>query len=162
MGLINNLRDAKNYLMIDKDNLDDCVIKQAVLFYDVSENLNKAKERYDQEKYNLSLVESRLLQEVRKKVLRKDVKKKPTEGDLKEQVYLDTEYKEAKEDLLEEKEKVSQWESMRDAYSQRSFMIKEIVKLWESDYYETGTVKNSESRTFRKKQSKQRRKLNVS
>lgn len=132
------LQDAKVGLIIDKDDLDSAIIQQSVLFYDVSQELVSAKENRDRSKDGMERVEAELSGEFRMSLL--DNKEKVTEARLKELVASDAEFRKARTLYLSARNVVDSWESMKEAYSQRSFMIRELAHLWAANYYGDPTV----------------------
>lgn len=132
------IQEAKDGLRIDKDDLDSAIVKQSVLFYNVSQELVSAKELRDQAKDEMERVESGVSSDFRTEL--SDKKEKVTEARLRELVLNDSEFQDARTVYLMMRNKVDSWESLKEAYSQRSFMIRELAHLWSANYYGDITV----------------------
>jgi len=127
------LKDARKRLRIDKDDLDGAIIEQSILFAEVSTNLVEAKAEKDKVKNDRDSLEAGISNSFRKTFLRK--KEKFTESSLREDVLLDEEYIEVKKKYLKALNFVEAWEVMKESYSQRSFMLRELAHLWTANYY---------------------------
>lgn len=156
------LQQAKNGLQIDSDDLDSAIINQSVLFYNVSQELVAAKENRDKLKDALDRIEAELSSDFRIELL--ENKEKVTEARLKELVINDTEFQHARSNYLKARNLVDSWESMKEAYSQRSFMIRELAHLWAANYYgdpsisvKSGNIGEAVDRENRRKLTKSRK-----
>lgn len=150
------LLEAKSNLSIDRDMLDEDIIRQSELFYGVSEMLVKARETKDKEKDNLARTEAELSIFYRKKLKEGG---KPSEAQIREEVLNASKYLKAKSLYLNACSNADSWEVMKEAYTQRSFMLKELVNLYNANYFGDPTVSSNNSRVKEVANNNTRRRL---
>ena len=120
-------------IQIDPHGLDDAVMQQADLFFRVSERLAITISRRDQAKDNLKTTEAEVESIVREDAEQEE--KKMTEAAIKNAVSLHRDVKEAQRDLNDLNSHVGLLQALRDGYSQRSYMLRELVALYLAKYY---------------------------
>ena len=128
-------------LRIDKHSLDDEVIQQPSLFYEVSEQYIRAAAERDQLKEELANVDAKLDAEVRSTL--GDVK--ATEGKIKSRVQIDPKHAAAFDAWLVAKEQADRLGVLKDAFQQRSYMLRDLVALNTSNYFEETSVRSGVS-----------------
>lgn len=148
--MADNLHDRyKKYLAIDRDGLDDCLIKQPELFYHVSEQYTLAVGRRDAAKLELEKVEAEISQSIRENALKRE--EKVTEAGIAEKITIAPRVYTLRFDLLQLKGEVDKWLAMKEAYQQRSFMLRELVPIHLSQLYSgTSSVRGDISEHNRK------------
>ncbi len=107
-------------LLIDRDSLDDELIKQSQIFYTVSEKFARALDGREaaQEAYNAAFAKA--CENARESF---EGKGKPTEAYVKQTALLDDQVQECLEEVNDAKTESKRWEAMKEAWQQRSFML---------------------------------------
>lgn len=130
----------KERLAIDKHNLDDVIMEQPGLFYDVSEQLTIALAERDAAKENLEIVNAELDSKWRKNL---QSQAKLTEKVISNHVMQDPDHEAAFTEYLTFKSKADRLQALKDAFQQRSYMLKSLVALYTANYYEDSAMKPS-------------------
>lgn len=150
-------KSLKNGLHIDKNSLDEELIQHAELYYNVASEAIHACDHRDQMKLELEQVKAEANLKLREDYNKK--KLKFTEGLILAEALTDPLVQEVSQDYLDAKEKADQFNALRDAFSQRSYMLRELVQLYVSQYYaadsvvtENSTAKEVIQKEVRKKQ----------
>jgi hypothetical protein len=120
-------------IAIDKDGLDENIMHQADLFYKVSETLALTISRRDEAKDNLKIVEAEVEDVVRQDAAEEE--KKVTEAAIRNQVILHRDVRDATQLLAKLNREVGQLQALKEGYTQRSYMLKELVSLYLTRYY---------------------------
>lgn len=128
-----SIEEAQRGLRIDRHSIDEAILEQSVLFYDVSNNLVLAKEEKDRLKDEMESLGAEISNDKREEF--QDDKIKFTEHALKEEVALDKNYIKSKKRYNQSYSDLRKWEAMKEAYMQRSYMLKELARLWSANYY---------------------------
>jgi hypothetical protein len=134
------LTELHAQLAIDKSVLDDEVIRQPMLFYMVSELLTDALAERDAAKEELASVDADLDFTWRRK-LSKDKAVKITESTIKSYVQTSADHEKAFATWLAAKTKADKLQGLKDAFQQRSYMLRDLVSLYSANYYEDASVK---------------------
>lgn len=134
-----SLADLKEQLAIDKSVLDDEVIRQPVLFYTISEMLTEALAERDAAKEELSAVDADIDSRGRKALNKNG--EKVTEQMVKNYVQTSLEHEQAFDDYLDAKTKADKLLALKEAFQQRSYMLRDLVSLYSANYYETSSMK---------------------
>lgn len=135
------LSEAKTYLRIDRDKLDEAIMEQPMLFHEVSAMLVVAKEAKDMAKLERDRVEAETAKDVRRDFVKN--KTKYTEGTLREEIALDPDCSAAQDEYTKALSEVTAWEFMKEAFSQRSFMLRELAHLWSANYFGENSLQGS-------------------
>lgn len=114
-------------LQIDPDDLDTCLVEQPGLFYHVADDVATANSRRDGLKLQLEETEAEIDQEIRTDALRLDFKM--TEAMIKNKILTAPRVKELQRQLLEAKTNAERKQALKEAYGQRSFMLRELVAV---------------------------------
>ena len=128
----------KEALVIDRDSLGECLIEQPQLYYDVTSAHVAAVALRDAAKLDLEEVHAR-----QDKAIRADAdaaQTKITEARIQQEIHLDPKYKAKRLELLELTEAADQMLSLKEAYQQRSFMLRELVALHISERADIGAA----------------------
>jgi ATP phosphoribosyltransferase regulatory subunit HisZ len=134
------LEDLKQQLAIDKSSLDDEVIRQPVLFYNISEQLTEAIAERDGAKEDLASTDAGLDNKWRTKL---KALPKVTEAMVSNHVLTDPEHEKAFDVYLAAKTKADKLQALKEAFQQRSYMLRDLVSLYTANYYEDSAIKPS-------------------
>ena len=137
------LDELKEQLAIDKGVLDDEVIRQPVLFYAISEQLTDASAERDAAKEELANVDADLDIGWRKKLAK--MHPKVTESMVTTHVQSSPEHEAAFTAYLTAKTKADKLLALKEAFSQRSYMLRDLVSLYSANYYEETSIKPSKA-----------------
>lgn len=121
------LEHWKSFLQIDKLALDDCLIEQPEVYYHVSEGVTLAVEARDAAKLDLDELMAKKDQEIRTKAAVDE--EKLTETAIQNKLRGLPEIQEAQQDLLTTRKAADDWLALKEAFQQRSFMLRELVAL---------------------------------
>lgn len=136
-----NINQLRGMLSIDKTMLDDEIIRQPSLFYEVSEMLTEAQAERDAAKEELAIVDADLDRHYRAQLGKNG--NKVTEGMVTSHLQTDDKHKEAFTDYLALKNKADQLLALKEAFQQRSYMLRDLVSLYTANYFESESVKPS-------------------
>jgi hypothetical protein len=120
---LDNLRDA---LTIDPDDLDTCLTQQPDLFYHAADQQAQATSRRDEIKLNLDEATAEIDGRLRKQAVEHD--EKITEALLQQRLRIQPRIKELMREFLEARVLADRWQALKESYSQRSFMLRELVQ----------------------------------
>lgn len=135
------LAELQQQLAIDKSVLDDEVIRQPVLFYTISEQLTDAIAERDAAKEELATVDADLDDQWRRKLAKKDSKARVTEAMVANHVITSLEHEKAFDIYLKAKTKADKLLALKEAFQQRSYMLRDLVSLYSANYYEESSIK---------------------
>lgn len=135
-----SLADLHKYLTIEKLALDDEVINQPTLFYMVSEQLTLAMAERDAAKENLANVDASLYSKWRLK-LSKIKNSRVTDAEVNNQVQCSQEHEEAFNQFLTAKTQAEKLIALKEAFQQRSYMLRDLVALYTANYFEDSSLK---------------------
>ena len=138
-----SLAELQESLAIDKSVLDDEVIRQPVLFYEISEQLTDAIAERDGAKENLAAVDAELDVEGRKKLSKASAK--TTEKMFGNYVQTHPDHEDAFNKWLDAKTRADKLLALKEAFSQRSYMLRDLVSLYSANYYEDASIKPSKA-----------------
>ena len=124
-SMIDELRDR---LRIDRDELDISLEEQPELYYHVAQAHAHAVAEADAARLDRDEVVAKLDARIRKTFEAKG--EKFTETKLSQELSLLPEAQEARRARVRAGEKVNDWQALKDAYHQRSFMLRELVALY--------------------------------
>lgn len=117
----------RGQLSIDKDALDDCLMEQPDLYYYVAEGYALAVAARDAAKLDLEQTTAEKAERIRAAALAAD--EKLTEASISRQLATDTDIADLEEGLLELRAKADMWQALKEAFQQRSFMLRELVQM---------------------------------
>jgi hypothetical protein len=114
-------------LRIDPDALDGCLVEQPGLFYEVADAVADANSERDGLKLDLEEKEAELDRQFRLKAL--ETGSKVTETMVRNQIQSAPKIMELQRFLLNARTKAEKALALKEAYSQRSFMLRELVAV---------------------------------
>lgn len=133
-SLFAELRDA---LVIDKISLDDAWVEHPDLFYRVSEQLTLAIAQRDAKKLDLNNAIAELDEQIR----REAGERKITEKAIEQQISMTPRVIDLRDELGRLGGRVDKWLALKESYQQRSYALKALVELYNSNYFTTSTGK---------------------
>lgn len=122
-----SLKKFERDLAIDRDDLDECLVRQPELLYHASEQLVLAIDLRDAIKIELEEAEAEVDNKIRATAEKNG--DKVTEPFVKKQIAGDPRIHKLNQELLDAKKQVGLWEAMKDAYKQRSYAMSSLVDL---------------------------------
>lgn len=148
-------------LQIDRDKLDEELINQSLKYYQIAEKHAYAVSRRDEAYDYIKQVDAELYSDFRRKA--DEAGHKITETAINSLVLADELHKKAVEVHLQSKLEVDILAALRDAISQRSYMLRDLVELYLSGYYSTTSIPDRRDKTLKanrlEKEVKNRRRL---
>lgn len=129
-------------LLINKYALDDELIRQPQLYSDIAEAAVRAQSERDAAKENLDVVDSSVAANIRSTAQRSGTK--VTEASIQESVILSEDHRAAHEHFLKCKSTVERLLALKEAFQQRSFMLRDLVALHIAGYYTRSAVESVE------------------
>lgn len=108
-------------------------MKQPDYLYHVAEQVSLHRSRRDAAKKELEEKEASLYIEIRHRASVQE--ERITEAEVKAQMTLDRTHRTLTNQLAEANELLSRWEVLKEAFSQRSYMLRELVALYLARYY---------------------------
>jgi hypothetical protein len=119
--------DIAEGLRIDRDDLDGCLVEQPDRYYHVALAHSEAVARRDAAKLDFEHVVANLDVKIRADAAAAN--EKTTEAGIQRELQLDDLYVEAKKKHLEASAEVDRIQALKEAFQQRSFMLRELVAL---------------------------------
>jgi len=135
------LDEAKNALLINKNQLDTECINYAMILNQVGVEAAMAISERDEAKINMDKKYVEIAKTKREHAERTG--EKITEAKLDQMVQNDIHYQEKQNIFLAAKLNADLWYAMKDSFSQRGKMIVELCSLYLSGYFGEVVVKNS-------------------
>lgn len=132
------LAEFRRYLQIDKLALDDEIIRQPSLFFEVSEAYAEAAVDRDGLKEYLITIDAQLDAKIRAEL----GDAKATEAMIKGRIQTDKEHQSAVNDWLTAKAKADQLGALKEAFQQRSYMLRDLVSLHTANYFEQSAIRS--------------------
>jgi hypothetical protein len=127
------LEEAREFLVTDKNKLDEACENQAMLFSDIADRYAKVKGQRDFLKEERDAVYSTVYFEIKDKA---EVDKvKITEACIKNAATINTNYRDACKKYIEYCQLEEEWRGKKDSMMQRVSMVKELCQLYISQYY---------------------------
>ena len=126
----------------DRHELDTELTDQPELFYHASEGHSQASHRrlvIDNERRS---IEARAAEQIRSDAERSGTKL--TETRIPQLVANIEEVIRVKEDLFEADRKVSEWLSLKEAFQQKGYMLRELANLYSSNYYQRNSTSHTD------------------
>ena len=155
------LDDLQANLKIDKNDLDNELIKQPTHYYRVAKEFANAVARRDAAKLELSREAARLDREIRQEA--RDAKEKITETEVLKLVQEHEDYGWAMQGFQDAEKEVNLLQALKEAFTQRSYVLKDLVGLWTQGYYgagEHGTKLDRKHESNRGELAQERRRRN--
>lgn len=126
-------------LKFSKHDLDTAILQHGELFYKVSERVAYYTSMRDEAKKRMEESYARNSLRIREQATEEG--RKLTEDLVKQLTLLDDDYKEDSVTYLRAKWETDVWSALKDSYTSRGFMVKEIAELWKANYFNTDAIK---------------------
>lgn len=133
------IAEFRALLLIDKSCLDQHLQEQAEIFYRIADALAQSQSVRDKAKEYIAITDAELNLQFRK-VLEKDGVK-VTDAKINAMVQDDEDHQEAFNKYMETKEQADKLSAMREAWMQRSYMLRELVGLFIAGYFSDAAMK---------------------
>lgn len=134
--------EFKGYLTIDKNALDDELVQQPSLVFEVSEAYEKAAELRDKLKEELATIDAELDGIVRIELAKKD---KVTEAAVKAAIQMHKKHEAAFNAYVKAKTDAGILNGLRESFSTKSKALDGLVELHKSNYFERSSAQGSRS-----------------
>lgn len=120
-------------MRIDKTDLDTMLIEQPQLYYDVAYDLAWHISFRDGMKQELDELEAKLDAKFRHDAA--VAEERITETEIKRNIATDSDVQEMRRKLWKQNQVVGRWDALKQAYTQRSYVLKDLVALYIAQYY---------------------------
>jgi hypothetical protein len=122
------LDEYRGRLIIDRDDLDTALQQQPELFYHVADALVQAVAERDACKLELEEALAREDKSLRVAAAKTDGKL--TEAAIRQQLALVPVIQDLERELLDLKRAADSWQALKEGYTQRSYMLRELVGMY--------------------------------
>ncbi len=126
------------HLAINKDALEEGIINQPSLFWQVSEAYVQAAAERDAAKEELAQVDAEIDKKIRSKADKDEAK--ATEPYIKAQILLSEEHGDAFAAYLTAKERADKLQALKEAFQMRSYMLRDMASLYAANYFEISSL----------------------
>ena len=123
-----SLQGLRAQLAIDRDNLDKSLEEQPELYYHVAQAHAHAIAEADETKLDRDQGLAKFDREIREAL--DDEGERITENLISQRMHVMPEARELRLARYKALEKVADWQALKDAYHQRSFMLRELVGMY--------------------------------
>lgn len=137
------LEALESALRIDDTDIDRCLMEQPDLFYQTAIAAERAVSVRDEAKLRLEQKMAELDRSVREKAAAEE--EKITEAGIRNKLMTLPRIKELNAAYLEAKEKAGKWAALKEAYRERSFMLRELVSRQIAQWHDTGIERGNSS-----------------
>lgn len=120
------------------ESLAESMVEQTQLYGHCGAMFALAKSERDQKKFESELLEAKLNRDIRERL--ENNGEKVTEDKIKALIKLEPEYQKVYREYLDARFDADSWEELKDSYTQRSYMLKELATLRSSGYLDEMTV----------------------
>lgn len=141
-------------LQIDKYELDEELVRQPKLFEETGDLLAAANAERDTLKERLSQVDARLYFDCRRDLERSDGK--ASEAAIKNAIEIHEDHIEATNAYLEAKEWADRCQALKEAFSMRSYMLRDLSGLYVANYYQSDATKGGRADEYRSQRKRER------
>lgn len=138
------LADLEKGLQIDKLELDSELVSQPHIFFTAGELMTDLVAKRDAAKEFLSQVDAELYFKEKERLVEEG--EKFTEAAIKMAVEINARHIKATDDYLRAAQSAGKAQIMKESFSMRSYMLRELVQLHAANYYETSAVKGAAHR----------------
>jgi len=133
--------ELEGNLRIDQDNLDECLVEQPGFFYHVAEEVANANARRDTLKLELEELMAEEDGKLRSAAARAE--EKVTEASIQNHLRTLPTVQAAQRKYLAARTQSESWAALKEAYSQRSYMLKELVALYLANMHNLGVERGA-------------------
>ncbi len=137
---LKKLDEFRGYLKIDRDALDEAIIMQSDLYYRVSRMFVLAVSKKDKLKEEIAIVDANLDMDLREEAANKKKGEKVTEGAIRGQIAAHRAHIESIREYLDARREMEELQALKDAFSQRGYMLRELARLYIAGYYQSPVI----------------------
>jgi hypothetical protein len=119
--------DLRDQLSINKDDLDTSLVEQPDLYYHVAECYSESVAERDASKLDLEQAIAGLDEQLRQEAAARE--EKVTETLIQRRLATHPRIQELERNALRLRAEVDKWQALKEAYQQRSFMLRELVQM---------------------------------
>lgn len=130
-------------LKIDRNSLDDELIEQAAIFFEVAEAASYAASERDEAYSMIKEIEAELTQSERERLIQEE--NKVTEKMVESAVRNHDDYVKAVRYHLKMKKKADRLTALKESFHQRSYMLRDLVQLYISGYFMDESIKGGQA-----------------
>ncbi len=141
------IKEFEGLLMIDKEDLDHELVGQSSAYWQVGQAYAQAQSEVESAKDHLKETDAALYLELRDK--KEKEKEKFSESVLNNGVLLDRRHVKAAANLRQWQSLANQLGFLKDAWSQRSYMLRDLCQLFMASYYTPDSVSGKSEREVR-------------
>lgn len=138
------VHDWAKAIMIDKDALDEEIVRQAQYFRDAGEEYAYAVSRRDRLKDELECLRASLGMGIRLAASKADPPTKLTEGSIGEQVITDERFQKLQSSLRSAELEVDLASANKAAFHAKGMALHDLAELYQTNYYQTSMVGGAE------------------
>lgn len=131
------LANAKEMILIDKNSLDEELVKQASTFDDIADKVAELRSLRDEKKEELGRVKAERF------TFYKDSAEKVTDKSAEASVLTDKSYKEIEIEYRDLCLEFEEWQNKKESFLQRASMLKELCGLFISGYWQQSSVRGN-------------------
>jgi hypothetical protein len=135
------INELKALLAINKNGLDEEISRQPMLFFDVAEACVDAMAERDAAKEELASADAELDGLVRTALNKSE--DKVTEAMVRNSIQMHKKHVDAFDAYMGAKTKADMLLALKEAFGQRSYMLRDLVQLYVSSYYEQNSVQGT-------------------
>lgn len=137
-----HLQSLKKGLLIDKYDLDEELVSQPSQYWKVSDLVAKAINLRDTQKNLIDETSSEIDASIRVQALESG--EKLTETALKIRVDASPKLMKLRRAYLQLKLEADEYAALKEAYAQRAYVLKDLVSLFTSGYFQTSSVQGTQ------------------
>lgn len=132
------IESLRKLLEIDKYEIDEEIVRQPQLFFEIGEAAVKAAAERDFAKDELKRIDAELYGTLRRKLEKGSGK--ATEGQVTNAVLTDKQHIRAVKRYIRANEKSDLLQALKEAFNQRSYMLRDLASLYVANYYEKSSM----------------------
>ena len=125
-------------LLIDKNSLDIALEEQAHVFYQIGLKYAQICSLRDEAADTVKVIAAKKNIKIRRDA--EKAKTKITEDMVKQLVNTSEDFIKGNDIYLDFKNQAEEWHNLKDAFQQRSYMLRELVQLYVSQYYSDTSI----------------------
>ena len=141
MNFNDAIQELTDNLFIDRNALDTMIESHPLFYHLALDAYAEACNIRDGLKDRLEKVYAQVSSDTRQDLIRSGAK--TTEEQIRQKVVLDTEYQRTQADLLESKKVCDKLLALKESYSSRGYMLRELAGLWAGGYFADNTISNT-------------------
>lgn len=135
-------QDLRDCLVIDKASLDDELVQQSELYFNVGEAYIDAVDKRDALKEDLGVIEAELDNYIRDKAEARE--EKITNDAVKARVKMHPKRVRAYKDFATAKRKADLLGVLKESFIQRASMLKHLCEIYVANYFEQNSVRGTD------------------